>query len=112
MKSPPRAAQTAARGQSATARLPWNGIILDLALFAWAGVLGFTAPWIRTHLRRIFNWVWLLHALTFYSVMLGFVLAAPLPPKKFSLNRIVVFVLFWLVSVDPHGSHLLVDMEE
>ena len=73
--------------------MPWNGIVLDLVLFAWAGVLAFTAPWIRAHLQRIFNWVWLLHALTFYSVMLGFVLAAPPPPKKFRLNRVVVFVL-------------------
>lgn len=86
MKSRPQTEQT-------TARLPWNGIVLDLALFAWAGFLSFTSPWIRTHLQRIFNWIWLLHALTFYSVMLGFVLAAPPPPKKFKLNRVVVFVL-------------------
>jgi hypothetical protein len=79
--------------ETAAARLPWNGIILDLALFVWAGVLGFTAPWVRAHLHRIFNWVWLLHALTFYSVMAGFVLAAPPPPKKFTLNRVVAFVL-------------------
>jgi hypothetical protein len=74
-------------------RLPWNGIILDLALFAWAGILGFTAPWIREHMRRIFNWVWLLHALTFYSVMLGFVLAAPPAPKKFTFNRVTIFIV-------------------
>jgi len=35
--------------------LPWNGIILDLALFAWAGVLGFTVPWIRVYMGRIFE---------------------------------------------------------
>jgi hypothetical protein len=74
-------------------RLPWNGIILDLALFIWAGVLGFTAPWIREHMWRIFNWVWLLHALTFYSVMLGFVLAAPPPPKKFTFNKVTAFIV-------------------
>jgi len=82
---------TAKRNRSTA--LPWNGIVLDLALFAWAGVLAFTAPWIRTHLPRIFNWIWLLHALTFYSVMLGFVLAAPSPAKKFKLDRVVAFVL-------------------
>jgi len=42
---------------------------------------------------RIFNWVWLLHVLTFYSVMLGFVLAAPPPPKKFEFNRVTIFVI-------------------
>jgi hypothetical protein len=80
--------------------LPWNGIILDLALFAWAGVLGFTVPWLRVHMRHIFNWAWLLHVLTFYSVMLGFVLAAPPPPKKFELNRVTIFVIVaGLVSI-------------
>lgn len=66
---------------------------MDVALFAWAGLLGFTAPWIRTHLYRIFNWVWLLHALTFYSVMLGFVLAAPPPPKVFAFNKVFAFIV-------------------
>jgi hypothetical protein len=47
--------------------------VLDLALFTWAGVQSLTALWIRGYLAWIFNWVWLLHALTFYSVMAGFV---------------------------------------
>ena len=90
MKSRPQTAQTATGNRSAD--VPWNGIVLDLVLFAWAGVLAFTAPWIRAHLQRIFNWVWLLHALTFYSVMLGFVLAAPPAPKKFTFNRVTAFM--------------------
>jgi hypothetical protein len=88
------------KAQTRHSPLPWNGIILDLALFAWAGVLGFTVPWMRIHMRSIFNWVWLLHILTFYSVMLGFVLAAPTPPKKFGFNRVTIFVILaGLVSI-------------
>jgi hypothetical protein len=92
MKSQPQAAGITVDGSTAV-RLPWNGIVLDLALFAWAGVLSLTAFWIRRYLAWIFNWIWLLQALTFYSVMAGFVLAAPPPPKKFALNRITLFIL-------------------
>jgi hypothetical protein len=72
MKFQPQAAGITVNGNTAI-RLPWNGIVLDLALFTWAGVLSLTALWIRGYLAWIFNWVWLLHALTFYSVMAGFV---------------------------------------
>jgi len=92
MESQPQGAGTIVNG-STVSRLPWNGIILDLALFAWAGVLSLTAFWIRRYLTWIFNWVWLLHALTFYSVMTGFVLAARPPPKVLTLNRVTLFIL-------------------
>jgi hypothetical protein len=42
MEFPPRAARTVAGEKSAAARLPWNRIVPDLALFAWAGVLSLT----------------------------------------------------------------------
>ncbi|UCF96478.1 MAG: hypothetical protein JSV89_15030 [Spirochaetaceae bacterium] len=109
MKSPDPAfsgkAEYSARAQraippAAATRFPWNGIILDLALFIWAGILSFTAPWIRMHMRGIFNWIWVLHCLTFYSVMVGFVLAAPLPPKKLVFNRVTGFIVIaGLVSI-------------
>ncbi len=105
----PQFARTAAAEQDAASRLPWNGIILDLALFAWAGILGFAAPWIRTHLGRIFNWVWLLHTLTFCSVMLGFVLTAP---PKLRIRDHDRLDLFRMVPADPDGSHPPVSTEE
>jgi len=43
------------KAQTRHSPLPWNGLILDLGLFAWAGVLGFTVPWIRAHMRSVFE---------------------------------------------------------